>query len=81
MSLFQTFSGNSGKDQLVKHVLMGPPAARAVRFQPIHFSTRKALRVEVYGIKTPTGTLSCCYGDITFALLLLLLLLLLLFLF
>ncbi|KAL9987757.1 hypothetical protein ACROYT_G002114 [Oculina patagonica] len=49
------FSGNSRSNQLVKHVLIELPTARAVRFQPIHYFHHKALRVEVYGIKTPVG--------------------------
>ena len=62
-SLFQIFSGNSRSDQLMKHVLVDRPTARSVRFQPVSFSAYKALRVEVYGIKTPIGTSSWLYGD------------------
>ncbi|XP_078344448.1 uncharacterized protein LOC144630040 [Oculina patagonica] len=43
------FSGNSGRNQTVKHVLAEPPTTQFVRFQPINCSTDKALRVEVYG--------------------------------
>ncbi|XP_078354936.1 uncharacterized protein LOC144639515, partial [Oculina patagonica] len=47
------FSGNWNRNQLVKHVLIEPPTARAVRFQPIDYEIYEALRVELYGIKIP----------------------------
>ena len=40
----------------MKHSLKEITRARFVRFQPTEFSTRKALRVEVFGVLKPTGT-------------------------
>ena len=59
---FQTFSGNSRSNPWVKHAIVGLPTARSIRFQPINYSIHRALRVEVYGIKTPAGTTSCQVG-------------------
>ena len=41
----------------MKHNLKEITRARFIRFQPTDFSTRKALRVEVFGILKPSGTL------------------------
>ena len=49
MILLQIFSGNSGGNQTVKHVLIEPQTTQFIRFQPISYSSHKALRVEVYG--------------------------------
>ena len=53
----QVFNANDGRDDIVKHSLVGIVIARFIRFQPTEFSTGKALRVEVYGILTTTGKL------------------------
>ncbi|CAH3033097.1 unnamed protein product, partial [Pocillopora meandrina] len=48
------FSGNwGGQNEIVKHVLVEVTRARIVRFQPVDYRLHKALRVEVYGTKTP----------------------------
>ena len=39
----------------MKHVLVEVTRARIVRFQPVDYRLHKALRVEVYGTKTPAG--------------------------
>ena len=39
----------------MKHVLIEVTRARIVRFQPVDYRLHKALRVEVYGTKTPAG--------------------------
>ena len=39
----------------MKHVLVEVTRARIVRFQPVEYRLHKALRVEVYGTKTPAG--------------------------
>ncbi|XP_074612311.1 uncharacterized protein LOC141866672 isoform X2 [Acropora palmata] len=49
------FSGNSGRQDIVKHNLKSFTKARFVRFQPTEFENQKALRVEVYGVPTPTA--------------------------
>ena len=41
----------------MKHNLQEVKSARFIRFQPTHFSTRKALRVEVFGVLKPAGIL------------------------
>ena len=51
----QVFNANDGRDDIVKHSLVGIVRARFIRFQPTEFSTGKALRVEVYGILTTSG--------------------------
>ena len=51
----QVFNANDGKDDIVKHSLVGIVRARFIRFQPTNFSTGKALRVEVYGVLATTG--------------------------
>ncbi|PFX14396.1 Receptor-type tyrosine-protein phosphatase delta [Stylophora pistillata] len=43
------FSGNSGRHDIVKHNLKDM-RARFIRFQPVNFKRKKALRVEVYGV-------------------------------
>ena len=53
----QVFNANDGRDDIVKHSLVGIVRARFIRFRPTEFSTGKALRVEVYGILTTTGKL------------------------
>ncbi|XP_022807816.1 uncharacterized protein LOC111344820 [Stylophora pistillata] len=45
----KVFSGNSGRHDIVKHNLRDV-RARFIRFQPVKFQRRKALRVEVYGV-------------------------------
>ena len=51
----QIFNGNNGRYETVKHNLVGITRARFIQFQPTAFSTRKALRVEVYGVLKPAG--------------------------
>ena len=51
----QIFYANDGRIDIVKHRLVEIARARFVRFQPIDFKTRKALRVEVYGVVKPSG--------------------------
>ena len=51
----QTFNGNNGDRNIVKHNLVGITRARFIRFQPVEFSIRKALRVQVYGVLKPAG--------------------------
>ena len=41
----------------MKHNLKEIKSARFIRFQPTLFLTRKALRVEVFGVLKPAGTL------------------------
>jgi len=41
----------------VKHNLKEIKSARFIRFQPTLFSSHKALRVEVFGVLKPAGTL------------------------
>ena len=55
---FQTFNGNSGREEVVKHSLVSFTRARFVRFQPTAFDGRKALRVEIYGVPVPAGRIS-----------------------
>ncbi|XP_022810231.1 receptor-type tyrosine-protein phosphatase F-like [Stylophora pistillata] len=45
----KVFGGNSGRNDIVKHNLKDV-RARFIRFQPVKFQRRKALRVEVYGV-------------------------------
>ena len=40
---------------MVKNNLVELTRARYIRFQPVPYSTHKALRVEVYGVLKPTG--------------------------
>ena len=56
--LLQVFHGNSGRNDIVKHNLKEIARARFIRFQPTNYSTRKALRVEVFGILKPAGIIS-----------------------
>ena len=51
----QIFNGNDGRNDIVKHNLEKIARARFIRFQPIAFHTRKALRVEVYGLLQSAG--------------------------
>jgi len=51
----QVFDGNSGRNDIVKHNLKETARARFIQFQPIAYSTHKALRVEVFGILIPAG--------------------------
>ena len=53
--VLQVFHGNSGRNDIVKHNLKEIARARFIRFQPTTYSTRKALRVEVFGIIKPAG--------------------------
>jgi len=55
--ILQVFDGNSGRNDIVKHNLKEIARARFIRFQPITYSTHKALRVEVFGILKPAGIL------------------------
>ena len=55
MFTLQIFNANDGRNDIVKHGLVGIVRARFIRLQPTEFSTGKALRVEVYGILTTTG--------------------------
>ena len=55
MLTLQIFNANDGRNDIVKHSLIGIVRARFIRVQPTEFSTGKALRVEVYGILTTTG--------------------------
>ena len=55
MFTLQIFNANDGRNDIVKHSLVGIVRARFIRFRPTEFSTGKALRVEVYGILTTTG--------------------------
>ncbi|XP_068677377.1 receptor-type tyrosine-protein phosphatase S-like isoform X3 [Montipora foliosa] len=43
------FSGNSGRNFIVKSDVYNPLAVKFIRFYPVTFNHRKALRVEVYG--------------------------------
>ncbi|XP_068677380.1 receptor-type tyrosine-protein phosphatase T-like isoform X2 [Montipora foliosa] len=43
------FSGNSGQNFSVKSDFYNPLAVKFIRFYPVAFNSRKALRVEVYG--------------------------------
>ena len=54
--IFQVFSGNSGRDDIVKHSLKEYASARFIRFQPTTYNNHKALRVEVFGILISAGT-------------------------
>lgn len=56
-SLLQVFNGNSERNDIVKHNLKEITRARFIRFQPTSYSTRKALRVEVFGVLKPAGIL------------------------
>ncbi|XP_078378064.1 uncharacterized protein LOC144661241 [Oculina patagonica] len=49
----KVFNGNSGRNDIVKHNLKEITSARFIRFQPTLFSTRKALRIEVFGVLKP----------------------------
>lgn len=53
--LLQIFKGNSGRKDTVRHDLVENVKAQFVRFQPVQYSTHKALRVAVYGTKIPAG--------------------------
>ena len=53
----QVFNANDGRDDIVKHSLVGIVRASFIRFLPTEFSTGKALRVEVYGVLTTAGKL------------------------
>ena len=53
----QVFDGNSGRNDIVKHNLNEIARARFIQFQPTSYSGHKALRVEVFGILKPAGTL------------------------
>ena len=55
VSFLQLFNGNDKSHNIIKHNLMGVTRARFIRFQPTAFHTRKALRVEVYGVLKPAG--------------------------
>ena len=57
MFTLQIFNANDGRNDIVKHSLVGIIRARFIRFQPREFKTEKALRVEVYGILTTAGIL------------------------
>ena len=57
MFTLQVFNANDGRNDIVKHSLVGLIRARFIRFQPTDFIGRKALRVEVYGILTTAGIL------------------------
>ncbi|KAM7435782.1 Protein sidekick-1 [Porites harrisoni] len=48
----KVFNANDGRNDIVKHSLVGLIRSRFIRFQPTDFIGRKALRVEVYGILT-----------------------------
>ncbi|CAH3013986.1 unnamed protein product, partial [Porites evermanni] len=48
------FHGNNGRNDTVKNNLVKLTRARYIRFQPVAYSTHKALRVEVYGVLKPT---------------------------
>ena len=52
---FQVFNGPSGRNDIVKHNLKEIARARFIRFQPVKYKSRKALRVEVYGILMSRG--------------------------
>ncbi|XP_068677366.1 uncharacterized protein [Montipora foliosa] len=47
--IVKIFSGNSGRNFIVKSGVYSPPAVKFIRFYPVAFNNRKALRVEVYG--------------------------------
>ncbi|KAL9950681.1 hypothetical protein ACROYT_G043216 [Oculina patagonica] len=49
-NVVKVFHGNSGRNDIVKHSLMEYASARFIRFQPTTYNSRKALRVEVFGI-------------------------------
>ena len=53
--VFQIFNGNSWWEDVVKHSLVSFTRARFVKFQPIEYKNRKALRVEIYGVPVPAG--------------------------
>ena len=55
--ILQVFHGNSGRNDTVKHNLKEIARARFIQFQPTTYSTYKALRVEVFGIRKPAGIL------------------------
>ena len=57
MFTLQVFNANDGRNDIVKHSLVGLIRARSIRFQPTAFIGGKALRVEVYGILTTAGIL------------------------
>ncbi|XP_068725987.1 uncharacterized protein [Montipora capricornis] len=48
-NIVKIFSGNSGRNFIVKSDLYNPLAVKFIRFYPVAFNSRKALRVEVYG--------------------------------
>ena len=54
--VFQIFNGNSGREDVVKHSLVSFTRARFVKFQPTEFNNQKALRVEIYGVPVPAGS-------------------------
>ncbi|XP_073227971.1 uncharacterized protein [Porites lutea] len=47
----KTFTGNGDRNSIVRNELSEPLAAKFIRFYPVTFQGRKALRVEVYGSK------------------------------
>ena len=51
----QIFNGNDERNNIIKHNIVGVTRARFIRFQPTAYHTRKALRVEVYGVLKPAG--------------------------
>ncbi|XP_068677355.1 uncharacterized protein [Montipora foliosa] len=48
-NVVKIFSGNSGRNFIVKSDVYNPLAVKFIRFYPVAFNSRKALRVEVYG--------------------------------
>ncbi|XP_068725982.1 uncharacterized protein [Montipora capricornis] len=48
-NVVKVFSGNSGRNFIVKSDVYNPLAVKFIRFYPVAFNNRKALRVEVYG--------------------------------
>ena len=53
--VLQIFLGNDGSNDTVKHNLTKSVRARFIRFVPTNHHSRKALRVEIYGVLKPTG--------------------------
>ena len=66
MFTLQVFNANDGRNDTVKHSLVGLIRARSIRFQPTAFIGSKALRVEVYGILTTAGILCKDYRLLPF---------------
>ena len=52
----QTFNGNSGRRDIVKHSLLEIAVASFIRFRPISAMVGVALRVELYGVIAFRGT-------------------------